>query len=202
MRRVRRNRVPGILALVLAAQALATVPAFGAQSVFDPDRNVWTIGNGWLQAVLGLTPDGYFLIQSLADLQSGDVWTASPNRPASPIDIETDSDPFNAQRPFQLVDQYTRKIDPNGLRQYIVLQDSTGAAQITVILDIYENQPVLRVLDASGTEAEVYSGAGGRQCGWVALRDSATRGLFASSACFPTRWTQGHQAEETAAVQW
>ena len=156
MRRVRRNRVPGILALVLAAQALATVPAFGAQSVFDPDRNVWTIGNGWLQAVLGLTPDGYFLIQSLADLQSGDVWTASPNRPASPIDIETDSDPFNAQRPFQLVDQYTRKIDPNGLRQ----------------------------------------------CGWVALRDSATRGLFAGSACFPTRWTQGHQAEETAAVQW
>ena len=120
--------------------------------------------------------------------------------------------------------QYTRKIDPNGLRQYIVLQDPTGAAQITVILDIYENQPVLRyslvlrnlkaspvyvtgidmtpwsfadagreytalrvnqwsvvappadfeplesVLDASGTEVEVYSGAGGRQCGWVALR--------------------------------
>jgi hypothetical protein len=38
MRRVRRNRVPGIWALVLAAQALATAPAFGAQSIFDPHR--------------------------------------------------------------------------------------------------------------------------------------------------------------------
>jgi hypothetical protein len=161
------------------------------------------------------------------------VWTASINRPASPIDIETNSDLFNAQRPFQMVDQYTRKIDPNGLRQYIVLQDLNGAAQITVILEVYDNQPVLRyslelrnlkasaiyvtgidmtpwsfadagkaytalrvnqwsvvappadfeplesVLDPGGAEVEVDSGAGARQCGWLALRDSDTRGLFA-----------------------
>jgi hypothetical protein len=233
MRRVRGNWAPGILALVLAAQALATVPAFEAQSVFDSKRNIWTLGNGWLQAVLRLSPDGHFLIQSLSDLHSGDVWTGPPNRPVSPIDIETNSDLFNARRRFQLVDQYTRKIDPHGLRQYIVLQDVKGAAQITVILEIYENQPVLRyslelrnlrastvyvtgidmapwsfadagkeltalrvnqwsvvgtptdfeplesVLDPNGTEVEVYSGAGGRQCGWVALRDSNSRGLFA-----------------------
>jgi hypothetical protein len=221
------------LVLALAAQALATAPAFGAQSIFDPNQNIWTLGNGWLQAVLRLSPDGCFLIQGLADLHSGDVWTGSANRPVSPIDIRTNSDLFDAQRPFQLVDQYTRKIDPNGLRQYIVLQDLNGAAQITVILEVYDNQPVLRyslelrnlkastvyvtgidmtpwsfadagkaytalrvnqwsvvappanfeplesVLDAGGTAVEVYSGAGARQCGWVALRDSDTRGLFA-----------------------
>ena len=74
--------------------------------------------------------------------------------------------------------------------------------QWSVVAPPADFEPLESVLDASGTEVEVYSGAGGRQCGWVALRDSATRGLFAGSACFPTRWTQGHQAEETAAVQW
>lgn len=35
------------------------------------------------------------------------------------------------------------------------------------------------VLDLAGTAFEVYSGAHGEQCGWLALRDSGGRGLFA-----------------------
>ncbi|MGA2271697.1 MAG: glycoside hydrolase family 36 protein [Bryobacteraceae bacterium] len=233
MERVRRNRVLGFLALVLVAQALATKPCFGAQSIFDPNQKTWTLDNGWLQAVFHLTPEGYFLVQSLADLQNGDAWVAAPDRPASPIFVQTNGDLYNAQRSFQLMDQYSRKTNPNGVQQYIVLQDLNGTAQITVVLELYDGQPVLRyhvelrnqrvfavyvtginmtpwafadggqayttlsvnqwsvestpadfeplesVLDPNGAEVEVYSGAGARQCGWVALRDAGARGLFA-----------------------
>jgi len=48
------------------------------------------------------------------------------------------------QRPFLLLDQYIQTIDPSGLRQYIVLQDLNSAARITVIFEVYDNQPVLR----------------------------------------------------------
>jgi len=39
-------------------------------------------------------------------------------------------------------------------------------------------QPLQTQLDATGTAVEVYSGANGQQCGWLALRDSDQRGLF------------------------
>jgi hypothetical protein len=207
--------------------------SFGAQSIFDPSQNTWTIGNGWMRAVFQLTPDGYFLTRQISDLQSGDQWTPSPNRPTSPVRLQAGTDVFDAQRPFLLLDQYTQSVTPSGVRQYIVLQDLAGAAQITVILEVYDNQPVLRyslryrnltssqvyiswinmlpwtfddagqpytafrvnqwsvdstpgdfeplqtVLDPSGTPVEVDSGAGGQQCGWLALRDPNMRGLFA-----------------------
>ena len=40
-------------------------------------------------------------------------------------------------------------------------------------------QPLQTLLDTIGTAVEVYSGADGQQCGWLALRDSDQRGLFA-----------------------
>ena len=39
-------------------------------------------------------------------------------------------------------------------------------------------QPLQTLLDTAGTAVEVYSGADGQQCGWMALRDSDQRGLF------------------------
>jgi len=68
----------------------------------------------------------------------------SPNRPTSPVRLEVGADVFDAQRPFLLLDQYIQTIDPSGLRQYIVLQDLNSAARITVIFEVYDNQPVLR----------------------------------------------------------
>jgi hypothetical protein len=221
-------------AVILLWMAIAAPLGFGAQSVFDPSQNTWTLSNGWISAAFQLTPDGYFLTRQISDLQSGDQWTASPNRPTSPVRLQVGTDVFNAQRPFLLLDQYPQSIsNPSGVRQYIVLQDLISAAQITVILEVYDNQPVLRyslvyrnptasqvyvswinmlpwtfdgagqrytafsvnqwsvdpkpedfepletALDPSGAAVEVYSGAEGQQCGWLALRDPNMRGLFA-----------------------
>ena len=220
-------------AVILLWMAVAAPLGFGAQSIFDPSQNTWTLGNGWIRAVFQLTPDGYFLTRQISDLQSGDQWTPSLNRPTSPVRLQTGTDVFDAQRPFLLLDQYTQQVKPSGVRQYIVLQDLSGAARITVILEVYDNQPVLRysllyrnltaspayvgwinmlpwtfddagqlytafrvnqwsvdgaaedfdplqtVLDPGGASVEVYSGAGGQQCGWLALRDPNMRGLFA-----------------------
>jgi hypothetical protein len=220
-------------AVVLLWMAVAAPLGFGAQSIFDPSQNTWTLSNGLIRAVFQLTPDGYFLTQQICDLQSGDQWMASPSRPTSPVRLQVGTDVFNAQRPFLLLDQYIQNVNPSGMRQYVLLQDLNSAAQITVILEVYDNQPVLRysllyrnptasqvyvswinmlpwtfddagqrytvfrvnqwsvdpkpedfeplqtVLDPGGASVEVYSGADGQQCGWLALRDPNMRGLFA-----------------------
>ena len=110
-------------AVILLWMAVAAPLGFGAQSIFDPSQNIWTLSNGWISAVFQLTPDGYFLTRQISDLQSGDQWTPSPNRPTSPVRLQAGTDVFDAQRPFLLLDQYTQSVNPSGLRQYIVLQD-------------------------------------------------------------------------------
>ena len=220
-------------AVILLWMALVAPLSFGAEAIFDPTQITWTLGNGWISAVFQFTPDGYFLTRQISDLQSGDQWTPSANRPTSPVRLQAGADVFDAQRQFVLLDQYSQPVNPSGVRQYVVLQDLNSAAQITVILEVYDNQPVLRysliyrnltasqvyvnwinmlpwtfddsgqrytafsvnqwsvnptpedfepqqtALDPNGAAVEVYSGADGQQCGWLALRDSNLRGLFA-----------------------
>jgi len=226
----------------------ATLSLLGAQASYDPDQNQWVLGNGSLQAVFQLTPDGHFLVRSLVDLQDGDQWAPSPNLASSPIHLQAGNDIFDASRSFGLVNQYTQVLTPSGLRQFIVLQDTQGAAQITLMLDLYDGWPVLRyavsyrnltgapvhvtladmlpwsfadngqyftglranqwsvsplpedfeetqsVLDLSGAPFEVSSGAHGAHCGWLALRDSTARGLFAG-------WEFDGRAKTTALQQ-
>ena len=209
------------------------VSCFAAQSNFDQATNTWTMTNGWIRATFQLTPDGYFLTQRIEDLQSGDRWSASADRPTSPVRLQADNEVFNATRQFLLAGQSAVSIPPAGVRQSIMLEDVQGAALITVVFELYDNQPVMRyslkyknltpaithitsinmvpwtfddlgkrytalrvnqwsvvatptdfqalqsVLDLLGTTVEVNSGANGQQCGWMALRDSDSRGLFA-----------------------
>ena len=124
--------------------ALAGFVAHAAQSVYDPDLNTWVLSNGLIQATFQLTPDGHFLAQSVYDLQNGDLWAASATHPSSPIHLRAGLDVFDANRQYSLLDQYLSTASPSGTRQVIVLQDLAGAAQITLFLDIYDNQPVLR----------------------------------------------------------
>src|SRR6516162_9924593 len=127
------------------AVLLTVVSACGAsQANFDPEQAQWTLTNGSVRAIFRLTPEGYFLTQEISDLQSGDRWAASPNRPTSPVRIQADNDLFDAQTPFQLVAQYAQSLTPAGVRQFIVLQDLRNRAQITVVLEVYDGQPVLR----------------------------------------------------------
>ena len=99
---------------------------------------MWTLSNGWIRAIFQLTPEGYFLTRQISDLQSGDQWTASPNRPTSPVRLQADSDLFDAQTQFLLMAQYAESINPGGVRQSVVLQDVKGRAQITVIFELYQ----------------------------------------------------------------
>jgi alpha-galactosidase len=220
---------------ILPTLLVSAVSCFGAsQAIYEPDVNQWTLTNGLIRAVFQLTPDGYLLTREISDLQSGDRWTASANRPTSPIRLQTDGDLFDSQTAFQFVSQTPQMLNaPAGVRQTIVLQDLNKRAQITVTFEVYDNQPVLRyslkyknltpamthitwinmvpwtfddlgkrytafrvnqwnvlatngdfqtsqtLLDTVGTAVEVYSGSVGQQCGWLALRDSDQRGLFA-----------------------
>src|SRR6185436_15614674 len=82
--------------------------------------------------------------RQISDLQSGDQWTASPNRPASLVRLQADNDLFDAQTKFFLITHYAESVNPGGVRQFIVLQDVNGRAQITVILDMFDDHPVLR----------------------------------------------------------
>lgn len=117
---------------------------FGAsQSNYDADQKLWTLTNGWIRASFQLTPDGYFLTRQISDLKTGDQWSASANRPTSPVRLQADADLFDAQSAFFLYGQSVDKLK-SGVRQSIVLEDIKGKAMITVIFEVYDNQPVLR----------------------------------------------------------
>src|SRR3954451_10927993 len=119
-------RLSGIL---LSLSVTAGLAFGGSQAEFNSDQNQWTLSNGWIRAIFQLTPDGHFLTRQIADAQSGDQWHASPNRNSSPVRLQVDQDLFDAQTQFILVAQYAEAINPGGVRQTVVLQDSKAAAQ-------------------------------------------------------------------------
>ena len=124
--------------------ALAGSVGHAADSVYDPNLNTWVLSNGLVQASFQLTADGHFLTQSILDLRSGDLWMAPAGQASSPIHLQAGNDVFDASRQYTLLDQFAAAATPSGVRQVIVLQDLAGAARITAIFDLYDNQPVLR----------------------------------------------------------
>jgi alpha-galactosidase len=114
-----------------------------AQSTFDPQQNSWTLTNGWISAQFALSPAGIFSVGWLADQQSGDVWMPRWGQITTPIRLQLGGDVYDESRQYTLFDHYTQSL-PNGIRQMIVLQDTNGASLITLVLDLYDNQPVLR----------------------------------------------------------
>src|SRR5262249_3007039 len=130
-----------LLSCVLAV--LATSPiAFGAQSIYDSNLNIWTLSNGSTQAVFQLTPEGRFLMHSISDLSRGDQWAPAPGQPTSPIRVQAGDNLYDARGTYFLLDQYYQNVTPSGVRQYIVLEDTHATARITVILEMYDGQPV------------------------------------------------------------
>src|SRR5258708_6215325 len=115
----------------------------GTQANYDSDQRIWNLSNGLISASFQLTPDGFFLTRQIADMRNGDVWSASPARPTSPVRLQTDTDIFDAATSFDI---YSQTAEPlrNGMRQSIVLADLRGRAQITVVFEMYNDQPVLR----------------------------------------------------------
>src|SRR5256885_1935286 len=119
----------------------APVASFGAQSIFDPQSNTWTITNGSVYAVFQLTPDAHFLVKEVSELNSGDRWIASPTTASTPIRLQVGDQVFDAQTQYSLVSQSLQSGSPSGIRQSIVLQDLKGTAQLTLTLKVYDDQP-------------------------------------------------------------
>src|SRR5579859_3446094 len=122
---------------------LVTCVCFGAQSNFDPDQKTWTLSNSWLNTVFELTSDGHFVTLSLSDVQTGARWIPADNQPSTPIRLKAGSEVFDVQRQYELIAQSVQALSPAGIRQTIVLRDLKGVGQVTLALELYDNQPVL-----------------------------------------------------------
>ncbi len=129
---------------LLLLVSLAPRVCSGAQSSFDPQLQTWTINNDWIRATIALSASGIFTAQSLSDLRSGDVWKSPAANPSAPIRFQAGGEVYDAQRSYTLVDHYTQPTTTSGIRQYIILQDAQKTAQFTVVIDMYDDQPVLR----------------------------------------------------------
>src|SRR5579883_2304921 len=114
-----------------------------AQSTFDPQQNSWTLTNGWISAQFALSPAGTFSMRWLVDQQTGDGWMVPAGQVSTPIRLELGGDVYDESRQYTLADQYTQSL-PNGIRQLVVLQDVKAATLVTLVFDVYDNQPVLR----------------------------------------------------------
>lgn len=111
---------------------------------FDAEQRLWTLNNGVVEAAFQLTPAGAFEFRRLSDVRSQEVWAPPEGVASSPIRLVVDGVAWDARTPFRLVSQSARAIARNGYRQTIVLRDVLGAGQVTLELELYENQPVLR----------------------------------------------------------
>jgi alpha-galactosidase len=225
--------MPSVRILALLALSLSAASGGTSQAIYDPALRHWTLDNRTIRAEFDLTEEGYFRTAALKDLTRGDNWLPATGRSTSIIRFHVDNDEFDAQMPFQLVEQRVEPTQPAGIRQVIVLRDVLAQGEVTVNLELYDNQPVLRywttfrnlgtsqvhikfgnmlswtfadsgkrytafrvnqwsvlnkganfqtaasTVDATGRQIEVYSGAHGEQCAWLAIRDTDTRGLFA-----------------------
>jgi alpha-galactosidase len=128
--------------LLICGLICATLFA-GTRATYEAEKKTWTLSNDWISASFQLSPEGYFLTRELAGARSGDVWTASPNQPQSLVSLKTDADVFDAGTAYNLVRQFTESVGA-GTRQTIVLRDLPGRAEMTLVLEIYTGQPVLR----------------------------------------------------------
>jgi hypothetical protein len=124
---------------------LLVASCYASQATFDQNQNVWILANGVIQANFQLTPEGHFVAKSIVNEQTGDMWVAAPGKLSSPINFQAGSDIFDANRQFVLQDQSSEPLTaPPGIRQSITLMDTGGAARVVVVLELFDNQPVVR----------------------------------------------------------
>jgi alpha-galactosidase len=128
--------------LLLVSLSPAALPA--AQSTFDAQANRWTIAGNQAGVTLRLTENGAFIAESLHDAQTGDRWHAFGERSAL-IRLQAGNEVYGADRMYELVDHSAALINATqGVRQTIILQDLQKTAQFTILVDIYDDQPVVR----------------------------------------------------------
>lgn len=129
---------------VLVASLVLFSPLAQPKSAFDADLQQWTLSSDRLTAVFQLTSEGNFTLERLSDTLTGDQWRRAQDRMTAPFEIQAGGDAYDSSTSFHLIDQSSQAIVKRGYRQTIRLQDSQNRALITVVLEVYDGQPVLR----------------------------------------------------------
>src|SRR3954466_14873584 len=84
--------------VLLLLMSLPSLLAAGAQATFDPQLNIWTIGNDSLRATFQLTSAGLFNTRAISDLSTGDNWKSPSASPSTPIRLQIGNDIYDADR--------------------------------------------------------------------------------------------------------
>jgi alpha-galactosidase len=222
------------LLVCLSCVAWTASPAGGGFSFqFNSSNHQWDLSNGVIHSVFRIGPDAKFVLVEIDHIPSGQIWKAADGEASSPISVRLGSATYNADTPVRLLDQHVENPDAKTARQVIVLADLGGSVQITLQLEMYSGQPVLRhrvaitnlgfkslfaraadvvpysfaadaqtynlfrvaqwavaprsenfqtdqvTLTPDGAASTLLTGSGGSYCGWMAVRDENSRGLFA-----------------------
>jgi len=201
-----------------------------AQFQSEEESRSWTLDNGVIRSVFALSSDGEFRLVSLTRLASGKTWR--PSQAVSLFRIRTSRGSVDENTRFDLIEHSHRAIARQGMRQTIVLEDRDKAGRLSLELEMFAGQPVLRyrtvwqnrgpnpvwaqtadplpwsleipdesvrvfrvnqwanhgrdanfeptatTLRAGSLPVNMVTGAYGRQCTWLAVRDSRDEGLF------------------------
>jgi alpha-galactosidase len=131
--------------LILALAAIAPLAAQESPRAEYTDDRRWVLSNGIIQATFAYTAQNTFQFESLKDLRNGETWQAANQLASSPIRFASAEEAVDAYIPLNLISQSVQRIaGGKGLRQTIVFDEQDGAFRISLSLEIYERQPVLR----------------------------------------------------------
>lgn len=133
-------------ALWLAVAALASAQDRPLSFTYDSGFQFWRLTNGVIDAQFRLDrQQGFFALDTLRHAPSASTWRRAPGQTASPVELSfADGTRLDGSTNYLLLDQYTETIDRRGLRQVIRLAEAAGAYEVTVELEMYPNEPVLR----------------------------------------------------------
>ena len=137
-------RPPRHFTLCALAACFAAAASAQFHLGYDPEHRIWTVRNGVIEAVFHLTPSDTFEWQRLEDLRNGQAWTPPEGIAVAPFRFQVDEALIDARTHFRLVSHRAQAIARRGYRRTIVLRDLGGLGQLTLELEMYENQPVLR----------------------------------------------------------
>lgn len=102
------------------------------------------VSNGLIEAAFELSPDDRFRFRTLTDSRTGRAWVPPEGQNWAPFRLQVGSEILGPDTSFRLVSQSARAIARRGYRQVIVLEDLRGYGRLTLELELYEDQPVLR----------------------------------------------------------
>ena len=133
--------------LLFAAAFVAAQEANNTISLaYDSGFQFWRLSNGVIEAQFRLDrQQGFFALDTLRHVPSASSWRRAAGRSATPVEVTfRDGTRLDAHTEYLLVDQFTEAIERRGQRQVIRLREAAGNFEVTVHLEMYPGEPVLR----------------------------------------------------------